>query len=120
MFSVDDPPKPQYKNPAKYDIDDVVNFYISTLDLNNKTVTSIGAWMILHENEPHPIRDHDIATATEILRQTTKPILFFLHGVACNRVKAIQPYKQLRKHFLIISVDHRGKLHMRTLVINDF
>lgn len=109
LFTVQDPKNPQFNQPENYDIDKVVNFYITTVDLDNKTLLSIGAWMILHDQEPFSDLQHNIQTAADILKKTQKPILFMLHGVACNRIKAIQPYKQLRKHFLVISVDHRGK-----------
>lgn len=65
--------------------------------------------MILHEHETFSDIQHNIEFASDILRKTQKPVLFMFHGVGCNRIKAIQTYKQLRKHFLVISVDHRGK-----------
>lgn len=66
--------------------------------------------MISHADEiDTTVNTHGNETAVEVLRKSQKPVLFSLHGVACNRIKAAEIYKKIREHFLIIAVDHRGR-----------
>lgn len=55
------------------------------------------------------LKSHDISTAGELLNNTKKSVLLYLHGVACNRALPVATYNVLRQFFLIIAVDHRGK-----------
>lgn len=88
-----------------------MNFYITTKDVDGKTPARLGAWLILPEEEVGStlITAHGISTASQLLADTQKPVVLYLHGVACNRAQPIPSYKALRKFFLIVAVDHRGK-----------
>ncbi|KAJ8910832.1 hypothetical protein NQ315_015567, partial [Exocentrus adspersus] len=110
FINVDSPKNPEYNNPEKYDIRGVINFYITTQDLDNFTLVNIGNWMILHEEEIDNFREraNTNQSASQILANTKKPIVIYMHGVACNRVKPVATYNVIRKHFLIIAPDHRG------------
>lgn len=103
-FAVSIPSKPQFNNTELY-IKGGRNFYINTTDFKSGTLVPIGCWLITHEDE---INETQLYTHETILKKTTKTVLFYLHGTASNRIKPIQFYEQLRKHFLIIAVDHRG------------
>ncbi|KAJ8926215.1 hypothetical protein NQ314_021435 [Rhamnusium bicolor] len=110
LILVDQPKNPEFNNPAKYNIDGVVNFYVTTLDLDNSTLVNIGAWMIIPDDEINSYADksHTVATASDILSRTKKPILLYMHGVACNRILPVGTYTVARKNFLVIAVDYRG------------
>lgn len=110
-FLVDIPKNPDYDHPEKYGLEGVVNFNITTKDLDGTTPVRLGGWLIVPEDEvtSTSVTSHGISTATQLLADTQKPVLLYLHGVACNRVQPIKTYKVLRQFFLIIAVDHRGK-----------
>ncbi|CAG9840979.1 unnamed protein product [Diabrotica balteata] len=110
FFNFQDPKNPEFNNPQKYGMNGVVNFYITTKDLLDGSLVSIGAWLLLPEKQIQStkIAAHDDKTATEIIRNTDYPIVIYLHGVGCNRIKPKETYEVLRKHFLLISLDHRG------------
>lgn len=84
----------------------VVNFYHVTndYDTNFKEQVKIGMWLVKPEDEINST-ETDVAT---ILKQTKHPVLFYLHGVACNRILPQVGYKKLRKRFLMIGIDYRG------------
>lgn len=109
-FPVNSPKNPHFHDPERYDIEGVVNFHLTTKDLDEKTTVNIGIWLILPEDEINTTLTtaHGIATAKQILTDTGKPILLYLHGIACNRVLPIPVYKILRQFFIIIAIDHRG------------
>ncbi|XP_050518670.1 lysophosphatidylserine lipase ABHD12 isoform X2 [Diabrotica virgifera virgifera] len=110
FFNFQDPKNPEFNNPQKYGMTGVVNFYITTKDLIDGSLVSIGAWLLLQENQIQStkIAGQDDKTASEIIRNTKSPIAIYLHGVGCNRIKPKETYEVLRKHFLVISLDHRG------------
>lgn len=111
LILVDSPKDPQFNKPENYDMGDVVNFYITTQDLDNITLVNIGNWMIVHEEERGAFENvtHTSGSASNILANTKKPVVIYMHGVACNRVKPTATYSVIRKHFVIIAPDHRGK-----------
>lgn len=96
----------------KHGIESVVNFYITAKDLDGKTDVDLGAWLIIPADEMKStlITSHGNATARQLIAETKKPVLLYLHGVGCNRVQRIPTYKVLREFFLVIAVDHRGKV----------
>ncbi|CAH1983499.1 unnamed protein product [Acanthoscelides obtectus] len=110
FFPVDQPKHPEFDQPEKYDIDGVVNFHIRLVDTDGSTEVSIGTWLIVpdDEKEKHALRPHDISTAAKIIRNTVKPILIYMHGVACNRILPNEAYTVARKEFLVVAMDHRG------------
>ncbi|XP_018561624.1 monoacylglycerol lipase ABHD12 isoform X1 [Anoplophora glabripennis] len=110
FINIDAPKDPDYNNPQKYGMESVVNFHITTQDLDNTTLVSIGSWMIVHEDEMDTFSSSTQSsdTASEIVTNTKKPVIIYMHGVACNRVKPLATYKVLRKFFLVIAPDHRG------------
>lgn len=112
IFSVDIPKNADYDHPGKYEIEGVVNFYITTKDVDGKTPARLGAWLILHQDEVRStlITAHGLSTASQLIADTQKPVLLYLHGVACNRAQPISNYKALRQFFLVVAVDHRGEL----------
>lgn len=112
IFLVDLPKNADYDHPEKHEIDGVVNFYITTKDVDGKTPARLGAWLILHQAEVTStfVTAHGISTASQLIADTQKPVLLYLHGVACNRAQPISNYKALRQFFLIVAVDHRGEL----------
>ncbi|KAJ8944123.1 hypothetical protein NQ318_013305 [Aromia moschata] len=81
FMNVDVPSNPQFNNPENYGIDGVINFYITTMDRDNSTL---------------------------VLADTKKPVLLYMHGVACTRIVPTLTYNVIRKYFLVIGMDHRG------------
>ncbi|CAG9768591.1 unnamed protein product [Ceutorhynchus assimilis] len=93
-----------FNQPENFGLEGVHNFYISTRDYYDyNTSTTIGAWLILPEN--FETKSNNVS---EILQNTQHDIAIYLHGVFANRAKAIKQYGVLRKHFLIVAIDHRG------------
>lgn len=106
FIPIDSPRNPNFDSPEDFGIQGVYNFYRTTTDFyDNLTETSIGCWLILHEDDINTTTSNDV---TEILQNTDRDIVVYLHGVLSNRAKAIEQYKVLRKHFLIVAIDHRG------------
>ncbi|XP_066260144.1 lysophosphatidylserine lipase ABHD12-like [Euwallacea similis] len=106
FFPIDSPRNVDFDHPEAFGIEGVRNFHLTTRDYYDNTVnTSIGAWLVLHEDDINNITSNNV---TEILENTQRDILFYFHGVLCNRAKALDQYRVLRKHFLIVAVDHRG------------
>lgn len=116
LFSVDNPKKPDFSHPETYDIEGVVNFHIETKDLDGSTPVRIGAWLIIPQEEMVPASrpSHEISTACQLLVASQKPVLLYLHGVACNRALPIKMYKVLRQFFIIVAVDHRGEIKLKS------
>ncbi|KAH1001822.1 hypothetical protein HUJ04_005788 [Dendroctonus ponderosae] len=103
---IDSPRNADFDRPESFGLEGVRNFHISTRDYyQNDTWTSIGAWMLLPEDE---ISSSASSNVTEILQNTQKDILVYLHGVLANRAKALEQYRVLRRHFLVVAIDHRG------------
>ncbi|CAH1119519.1 unnamed protein product [Phaedon cochleariae] len=109
FMNIENPKNPDFHNPEKYGNEGILNFYKTTVDLDNSTLVSIGAWMILPEKEKTTRILFEGVPANEtvasILRNTKSPIALYLHGVGVNR---ILNYDAQRKHFLVIALDHRG------------
>lgn len=105
-FLVDNPKNPEFDKPEKYEIKGVINYYLTTndYDTNGTEKVKIGLWFVKPEADINNL-ETDI---TKILKESRFPILFYLHGVACNRILPQNGYRQLRKHFLMIGVDYRG------------
>ncbi|XP_066151117.1 lysophosphatidylserine lipase ABHD12-like isoform X2 [Euwallacea fornicatus] len=100
------PRNPNFEDPSSYDIEGVHNMYITVSDYyDNITLTTIGAWLILPEDL---IGVKDSQDINQIIKETDYDIVLYLHGVYANRAKAIHQYTVLRKHFLVIAIDHRG------------
>ncbi|XP_050311766.1 lysophosphatidylserine lipase ABHD12-like [Anthonomus grandis grandis] len=99
---INSPSNPQFDNPGKYGITGVQNFYITVKE--NDTMTKIGAWMILPEQE----KDSTLTNVSELLENSKFDVLLYLHGVLANRAKPIKQYEVLRQQFLVIAIDHRG------------
>ncbi|XP_066147914.1 lysophosphatidylserine lipase ABHD12-like [Euwallacea fornicatus] len=106
FFPIDSPRNADFDHPETFGIEGVHNFHLTTKDYyDNSISTSIGAWLVLHEDDINNITSNNV---TEILETTQRDILLYFHGVLCNRAKALDQYRVLRKHFLIVAVDHRG------------
>ncbi|XP_060520278.1 lysophosphatidylserine lipase ABHD12-like [Cylas formicarius] len=102
-----DPPDPVFDQPEYYGIEGVYNFYISVKDYDdNNTITSIGAWLVLHQDDMNMSNSSN--NVADIIKNSDKDILLYLHGVAANRAQPVKQYGVLRQHFLIIAIDHRG------------
>lgn len=106
FIPIDAPKNPDYDDPKSYGVDGALNIYITVADYhNNATLTKIGAWLILPESEKALVTSGDVAS---IMRNTQYDVVVYMHGVACNRAKRTDSYAVIRKHFLVIAVDHRG------------
>ncbi|XP_066254262.1 lysophosphatidylserine lipase ABHD12-like isoform X2 [Euwallacea similis] len=100
------PRNPHFDDPSSYAIEGVHNIYITVSDYyDNTTLTTIGAWLILPEEL---VGVNDSLNISDIIRETDYDIVFYLHGVYANRAKPIHQYSILRKHFLVLAIDHRG------------
>ncbi|CAH1119517.1 unnamed protein product [Phaedon cochleariae] len=111
FMNTQDPKNPEFNNPEKYGIEGVINFYITTKDIDNSTSVRIGAWVVLPETEINTTNykaHNDSSNAAYVMKNTAYPILLYLHGVACNRISSVSKYKIARKSFMVIAVDHRG------------
>lgn len=111
-LAVDNPKNPEFDRPQKYGIDGVINFHIKTRDLDENASVDIGAWLIIPKDELDTtlVTAHGIESASQIIGNTKKSVLLYLHGVACNRALPVPIYEVLRQFFLIVAVDHRGML----------
>ncbi|CAH1119520.1 unnamed protein product [Phaedon cochleariae] len=105
FLNIDNPSRPDFDNPAKYDLDGTVNFFITTNNTDGNSV-AIGTWLILPENQQN--MSVGLHSAGELLANTSYPVLLYMHGVYANRAKPIYAYKALRKQFIIIAIDYRG------------
>ncbi|XP_057651355.1 lysophosphatidylserine lipase ABHD12-like isoform X1 [Diorhabda carinulata] len=110
FFNFNDPKNPDFNHPENYGYKGVANFYLTTKNSKDDELLSIGAWLLIPDSEINNtvIRAHNAETVSELLQNTKYPIVLYLHGVACNRIKPMETYKVLRKKFMLVAVDHRG------------
>ncbi|XP_050302805.1 lysophosphatidylserine lipase ABHD12-like [Anthonomus grandis grandis] len=106
FIPINAPANVDFSRPQDLGLRGIYNHYLETQDYHDKTTwTSIGLWLVLHEQD---INKTTTSNVEQLLNETDKDILIYLHGVLSNRARATEQYRVLRKHFIIVAVDHRG------------
>ncbi|KAL1514183.1 hypothetical protein ABEB36_003480 [Hypothenemus hampei] len=105
FIPINSPRSADFNQPEDTGLRGIYNFYLKTRDYHYNSSVNIGAWLILPEDMINLTTSNDVE---EILRTTQRDIVIYLHGVSANRAKAWAQYEVLRKHFMILAVDHRG------------
>ncbi|XP_030761237.1 lysophosphatidylserine lipase ABHD12-like [Sitophilus oryzae] len=104
FIPIESPRNPQFSQPEEvYSIQGVQNFYKTVHDEPRNAQTSIGMWLILHEDDIT-----NTLSVEDVISDSSRDILIYLHGVYANRAKPLHQYSVFRKYFLVIAIDHRG------------